>query len=1029
MKKLFTLLALVLCSCAETFVGEEIARPNSENLPDLTAAFAEEGDTRTYIENGKYLRWCEDDRLTIFFGNTLNRQYKFNGQTGDNSGTFSLVPDGMLGTGNAFDRIYALYPYNADARISDEGVISLTLPTTQTYAENSFGVGANTMVAVTKSLDDTFLAFKNVGGYLKLKLYNTNGAMLKSIEVKGNNGEKLAGEATLTINFGETPTLTMAESATDTIALDCGEGVALGTTAETATELWVVLPATTFTNGLTITATDTDDNVFKKSTTKEVVIERNAIQPMAALNARFLATKPVNNEIWYTNGSITEATAPYKTNVFGANIVSNTYDTEKECWVIEFDGDVTTIGMNAFRNCRSLTSVAIPDSVMTIQSEAFYGCSSLIGITISNSVNYLGSYAFYDCSSLTSVTIPDSVTAIGYSAFENCCNLISTTIGDSVTKIEGEAFAGCSSLTSITIPDSVTIIGDGAFGSCSSLISVTIGDSVTTIGEGAFYNCSSLTSVTIPDSVFKIGERAFCRCNHLIEFNGKYASEDGRCLIINGTLNSFAPAGLTEYAIPDSVTTIRGSAFSSCSSLTSVTIGDSVTTIGDSAFYNCTSLTSITIPDSVTEIGQFVFEGCSNLTSVAIGNSVTEIGYQVFYNCSNLTSVTIGDSVTTIGVEAFRGCDSLASIIIPDGVTVIGSYAFSSCDSLTSVTIPDSVTKIVGGAFYGCSSLTSVTIPNSVTSIGYSAFQNCSNLTSVTIGDSVTSIDFLAFYGCSSLTSVYCKATTPPVGGNQMFHNNASGRKIYVPAESIEAYRSAEYWSEYASDIEMWYIPTECTSLTITADDVTGDSTYTTIYYTANTNGVDYNSNYITDITITGTVQSESFPQNSSSTDSVERMIEYTYLGQTATTTIIQTPFIECGYTILLNDAWRQSTSVSNPDSSLYDGVYESFSNYNVNSGVATMYIDITGYTEFSIYIRSDAESTYDYVTVSELDSTTQKMSTSGNQNSGTAISNYTKVTYTGIDGGSHRITVTYRKDGSVNKGADRGYLIIPKNQ
>ena len=93
------------------------------------------------------------------------------------------------------------------------------------------------------------------------------------------------------------------------------------------------------------------------------------------------------------------------------------------------------------------------------------------------------------------------------------------------------------------------------------------------------------------------------------------------------------------------------------------------------------------------------------------------------------------------------------------------------------------------------------------------------------------------------------------------------------------------------------------------------------------------------------------------------------------------------------------------------------------------MYIDITGYTEFSIYIRSDAESTYDYVTVSELDSTTQKMSTSGNQNSGTAISNYTKVTYTGIDGGSHRITVTYRKDGSVNKGADRGYLIIPKNQ
>ena len=93
------------------------------------------------------------------------------------------------------------------------------------------------------------------------------------------------------------------------------------------------------------------------------------------------------------------------------------------------------------------------------------------------------------------------------------------------------------------------------------------------------------------------------------------------------------------------------------------------------------------------------------------------------------------------------------------------------------------------------------------------------------------------------------------------------------------------------------------------------------------------------------------------------------------------------------------------------------------------MYIDIDGYSEFSIYVRSDAESSYDYVTVSELDSTTQKMSTSGKQNSGTAISNYTKVTYTGIDGGKHRITIIYKKDSSQHSGTDRGYLIIPKNQ
>ena len=729
MKRLLTLLALVLCSCAETFVGEEIARSNNENLPDLTAAFAEEDATRTYIEDGKYLRWNEDDRLTIFFGNTLNRQYKFNGQTGDNSGTFSLVADGMLGTGNAFDHIYALYPYNADARITDEGVISLTLPAVQNYAENSFGRGANTMVAVTENLEDTFLAFKNVGGYLKLKLYNAEGATIKSIEVKGNNGEKLAGEATLSINFGEAPTLTMAESATDAITLDCGEGVALGTTAETATEFWVVLPATTFAEGLTITATDTEGKAFKKSTTKEVIIERNAIQPMAALEAKFIAPQPANNEIWYTSTD-GEVVMPNATDVFGANIVSNTHENGKG--IIKFDAPVTSIG----------------------------------------------DYAFSDCSNLTSVTIPDSITSIGTFAFKNC-----------------------SSLTSIIIPDSVTEIGEQAFLSCSSLTSITIPNSITSIGIYTFKYCSSLTSVTIPDSITSIGDYAFACCSSLKAFYGKFASADNRCLIIDGVLNSFAPAGLTEYVIPDSVTSIGGQAFLECSNLKSVTIPNSVTSIREYAFRNCSSLTSVTIPDSVTSIGERAFQYCSNLASVTIGNSVTSIVNDAFAGCTSLTSVTIPDSVTEIGNAIFWHCSSLTSITIPDSITSIGVQAFDGCSSLTSVTIPDSVTSIGRAAFASCSSLTSVTIPDSVTSIGRDAFRNCSSLTSVTIPDSVTSIERAAFDVCSSLTSVYCKPTTPPVGGQYMFDQSASGRKIYVPYNSVDAYKSSENWSRYASDI------------------------------------------------------------------------------------------------------------------------------------------------------------------------------------------------------------------------------------
>ena len=135
-------------------------------------------------------------------------------------------------------------------------------------------------------------------------------------------------------------------------------------------------------------------------------------------------------------------------------------------------------------------------------------------------------------------------------------------------------------------------------------------------------------------------------------------------------------------------------------------------------------------------------------------------------------------------------------------VTSIGDSVFSRCDSLTSITIPNSVTSIGDYAFYYCTSLTSVTIGNGVTSIGDAAFYNCTSLTSVTIGNGVTSIGSSAFCECDSLKAVYCKPTTPPTGGYEMFDGNAWDRQIYVPTESVDAYKSAECWSDYANYFE-----------------------------------------------------------------------------------------------------------------------------------------------------------------------------------------------------------------------------------
>ena len=140
-------------------------------------------------------------------------------------------------------------------------------------------------------------------------------------------------------------------------------------------------------------------------------------------------------------------------------------------------------------------------------------------------------------------------------------------------------------------------------------------------------------------------------------------------------------------------------------------------------------------------------------------------------------------------------------LVFDDTITSIGNRAFYHCSSLASITIPDSVTSIGYDAFFYCSSLESITIPDSVTTIGDWAFEGCSSLVSITIPEGVTLIGNMAFDGCSRLAEVYCKPTTPPIGNYDMFNPNVSGRTIYVPTESVEAYKSASYWSNYADDI------------------------------------------------------------------------------------------------------------------------------------------------------------------------------------------------------------------------------------
>mgnify|MGYP003398045792 FL=1 len=370
----------------------------------------------------------------------------------------------------------------------------------------------------------------------------------------------------------------------------------------------------------------------------------------------------------------------------------------------------------------------------------------------------LDSYgAFENCKSLTSVTIPDGVTGIGESAFCNCTSLTSITISDSVKGIGNWAFCGCTNLTDIKIPGSVTWIGNGAFISCTSLTSITIPESVTWIGERAFYNCTSLESIDIPDSKIILGPcRDACGIGGECFSRTKWEENQPEGVIYAGKIAYSYKGDMpenTEITLKSGTKGIAEYAFYGRKNLTNITIPDSVTWIGQEAFEDCTNLTSITIPDSVTSIGYRAFSGTKWEENQPNGLIYAgKVAYSYKGYMPQNTEITLKAGTKSIGDFAFDYCKELTSITIPSSVTSIGYRTFENCTSLTSITIPDSVTSIGYRAFENCKNLTNITIPSSVTSIGYGAFEDCTSLTSITILDSVTSIGKYAFWNCDNLT-------------------------------------------------------------------------------------------------------------------------------------------------------------------------------------------------------------------------------------------------------------------------------------
>ena len=417
------------------------------------------------------------------------------------------------------------------------------------------------------------------------------------------------------------------------------------------------------------------------------------------------------------------------------------------------------------------------------------------------------------------VTVSDSTLISGYAALvdeiqtgggggnEDLINLIerdftSFNIPYGTTKIGDYTFYYKRDLTSINIPNSVTSIGDYTFGYCEGLKTVTIPDSVTIISD-AFSGCSALTSINsenegeaiMPDSLKYMSSRAFYNCKLIkmvyLPYNGVIDSGYTNILVNTDYQNFIIYVPQEQYGnywkkYYDSRDLILP--YPRVES-TNHTIQYTINSTG-SQQVNVINSEALKFVEKITRNGTEVENPKNSTQQLVDGENVIKVWLydsriinKELLSGISVNSVEIQNSATTISYSAFYACKGLTSVTIPNSVTTIGSHTFGFCRDLTSINIPNSVSSIGNYTFGYCEGLKTVTIPVSVTSIGYSTFSDCTGLTSVRI-----------------------LATTPPSLGSSAF-TDTNNCPIYVPAESVDAYKQATNWKTYANRIQP--IPTE----------------------------------------------------------------------------------------------------------------------------------------------------------------------------------------------------------------------------
>lgn len=486
---------------------------------------------------------------------------------------------------------------------------------------------------------------------------------------------------------------------------------------------------------------------------------------------------------------------------------------------------IEDLSRSAFSGCSNLQTIELPSTINNIESNPFLRCDNLTYINVNDNNNYytdidgvlydidvttliaypigrtddtysfpntletIGNSVFSGCKSITKIDLTNctNLTTIGVAAF-NSCNITEILLPSSITTIEGSAFRNCGLLETITLHENVTSIGTFAFGECNSLETFVI-ESVTppTLENSKiFINVLKVPSIYVPNESVEAYKTAWSYYAEYIQPINPI--EEPEAKVLEGY--TFEGNKLVSYTGTETDIVIPSSYSISDSEIVKMTFDEM-----EFQEYLMMNFEDITYPITITDANsqQYilnsemdVFENQDIVYPVSLevekpifveGNDyqVTSVGGFAFSRNENIASVIMPNTIKQILEEAFYGCSNLSNIEFSNKLEIIARSAFAFNSAIISINLPASLTKIEDTAFFNCNGLTSITIPESVTSIGERAFEKCSSLECITIN-----------------------ATTPPTRGRSVIPSNVT--IIYVPAESVEAYKTA--WSDYADYIK-----------------------------------------------------------------------------------------------------------------------------------------------------------------------------------------------------------------------------------